>query len=232
MARLRAADTEDFYADDPEWLKLLDHELRGELDEVKKELADALRGSRVRVFHGCRTDDAGVYFREGLKVHRWDELIAQVRVLVDADEHRRDRKSVIEQTIAELGKYRNLDEGHSYVVLDERPLIEDSAHYLIYGSELISAAFRQAGQGFLRERGTPTMLLIDLPLSIADLHERCELARDMLQEWTRQIAWGCDEVAKVDFTFTLKADLPREHIVGHYHPRELRVHPGSFAGLT
>src|SRR3954454_22335970 len=130
MARLRAADTEDFYADDPEWLKLLDHELRGELDEVKKELADALRGSRVRVFHGCRTDDAGVYFREGLKVHRWDELIAQVRALVDADEHRRDRKSVIEQTIAELGNYRNLDEGHSYVVLDERPLIEDSAHYL------------------------------------------------------------------------------------------------------
>src|SRR5829696_161704 len=52
---------------------------------------------------------------------------------------RTNRKSVIEQTIAELGKYRNLDEGHSCVVLDERSLIEDSAHYLIYGSELICA---------------------------------------------------------------------------------------------
>src|SRR4051794_39222171 len=58
--------------------------------------------------------------------------------------------------------------------------------------------------------------------SIVGSGECCDLAKDMLREWTRQAAWEPDEVVKVDFTFTLRTDLPPEHIVGHYHPRELR----------
>jgi hypothetical protein len=68
--RLREQDTVGFYVDGSEWLVLLRSQLRVELDETVGSLANALCQTRLRTFHGCRTEDVGEYFRNGFRVHR------------------------------------------------------------------------------------------------------------------------------------------------------------------
>jgi hypothetical protein len=220
--RLREHDTSDFYIDGSEWLELLQSELRIELDEAVSGLADVLERARVRTFHGCRTDDAGKYFRHGLRMHRREELAEELRALVARNERFAWLLPRLEDRIAELERsFGSIDEGRCYVVLDDRALLERAAHYLIYGSEWMCAVVNGRVLGPLLEHGVPTMLEIELPLQFASPSQREQLARKLLHEWTRQIATRPKRVAVVDFTFALRLDLDPEFVVGHYHPKVL-----------
>jgi hypothetical protein len=53
-------------------------------------------------------------------------------------------------------------------------------------------------------------------------HDREQLARVLLQEWTRIKANKPDWVPERDFTFFLRADIPNTLIVGHRHPDKVR----------
>ncbi len=125
---LRQSDYKDFCDDDPEWLELLATQLHLSIDETINDLAVAIAQTKIRTFHGCRTSDAGEYFREGLRIHRKCELKERACLLVEQNE------------ISTLTSGIDIDEGCCFVVLDKRALIKYAAHYLIYGSEFICAA--------------------------------------------------------------------------------------------
>src|SRR5690348_17187771 len=78
---LSSASPASSYVDDPAWLELLSSFLRDDLERIQAEIAEKLRAIKFKVFHGCRTVDAGEYFREGLQVHDRGVLMERVRRL-------------------------------------------------------------------------------------------------------------------------------------------------------
>lgn len=162
--------------------------LVADFDYHADALANALDPAVIRTFHGCRTDDAGSYFRHGLRIHDRAAMTAQVKAIVDGSEELAWMKSGLDAAIAEIDN--RLDPGRLYVVADDTVLLKHAAHYLIYGSEWISAVLGAAGRRVLLRRGAPTLLEIDLPLRMSSMQTRSELATKMLQEWTRLGATG------------------------------------------
>lgn len=218
---LQPGSERDLCWDDGEWLDVLDMELACELEDVAAELADCLGRATLRTFHGTRTADAGVYFREGLKVHDRTAMTRRLHDLVASHESLSAlRGNRLEKAISEIDN--TTDDGRLYVVADDTFFLDHAAHYLIYGSEWIMAVLGSEGRRFLRTHGTPTLLEIDLPLRMAHPDTRHAFARTMLREWTRMTCNRPDWSAPIDFAFCLQVDLPASCIVGHTHPTELR----------
>lgn len=220
LSSLKGVDHEAWCDDDLDWLCLLESYLELPLKITKRELVVSLGQMTVRTYHGCRTEDAGHYFGQGLRGHRRVELEAEVRSFLERTEELGWWLSGLTQRIAEVES--NIDEGCCYVVLDPRPLLERAAHYLIYGSEWRLAVLGNIGRRAIRQIGAPTLLEIDLPLRMVDPHFRENLAKELLQEWTRQFVSQTSRVRWIDFTFKVRQDIPPEHIVAHSHPEALR----------
>jgi hypothetical protein len=210
--KIRGYDTSDFYDDNSEWLKLLGQQLTIGVDVAVKRLAAALVQTSMRTYHGCRPKDVRTYFEQGLRIHCRQELKAQFQTLIpDNALLSTKQEEVLED------KFRN---GKLYVVVDDRYLVDFAGHYMIYGSEWLMAVLPYH-RDLLLESGTPTVLEISLPLARVDFKTRIELARYMLLEWARQLVRN-GEIILFDFSFMFKENLPRELIVSHFHPGEIR----------
>jgi hypothetical protein len=69
--------------DDFEWLKILESKLAARpIESVIDDLASALDPVVLRVYHGCRVADAGVFHREGLRINSPEALAEDVRRIV------------------------------------------------------------------------------------------------------------------------------------------------------
>lgn len=193
--------------------------MAGGLDDLLRDLGDDLSLATLRVYHGTRTDDAGVFFREGLKVRDRAAIVARLAVLTGSvpDEA---PSSALGGAVADVGNEH--DVGRLYVVVDERPLLERAAQYLTCGSEWMLAVSDAEGRRRLRAHGAPTLLEIDLPLAMTNAMYGQAFARVMSREWARLICDRPDWAAPLDFTFCLYVDIPPACVVGHRHPTDLR----------
>jgi hypothetical protein len=108
------------------------------------------------------------------------------------------------------------------VVVSDKCLLDQAAHYLIHGSEWIMSLFDEHARRYLRDIGVPTLLEIDLPFTATNPSDRCAFAEDMLMEWTRLACNGEEWIAPINISFLLVKDLPAKCIVGHSHPPGLR----------
>lgn len=216
---LKPGEFRDICWDDLEWRDVLSGVLKSSFEVCAEGLADALDGAFLLTFHGCRTEDAGEYHSDGLKVHDRETMAARLHGIVESNPSLAWMKDRLNAAISEIDN--EIDVGRLYVVVDDTGLLEEAAHYLIYHSEWIVAVLGEAGRPVLRSRGVPTLLEIDLPLRMASRFARKELALVMLCEWTRCICNEPDWSAPIDFSFCLDEDIAAEFIVGHSHPREL-----------
>jgi hypothetical protein len=137
LRRLKPGRFRDLCWDDLEWSDVLQRCLVADFDYHADALANALDPAVILTFHGCRTDDAGSYFRGGLRVHDRAAMTAQVRAIVDGSEELAWMKGRVDAAIAEIEN--ELNPGRLYVVADDTVLLKHAAHYLIYGSEWIAA---------------------------------------------------------------------------------------------
>ncbi|MGH6709856.1 MAG: hypothetical protein ACREEK_12880 [Bradyrhizobium sp.] len=220
LKRLKPGVFRDVCWDDTDWLDVLDRSLKQLVGGVTDDLADALRLGVIRTYHGCRTEDAGSYFRDGLLVHRNEALKVRARAIVDAHPELEYMKDTLEQRMAE--KDTAHDEGRAYVVVSDESLLKFGGHYMIQGSEWIMSLFDGYGQRFLRAAGAPTLIEIDLPFSRTLDGDRRAFAKGMLMEWTRLTCNGEEWIAPIDISFLLFEDLPASCIVGHTHPATVR----------
>ena len=129
-------------------------------------------------------------------------------------------RSTLDRRIAEIDS--PIDDGRCYVVVSDKCLLDQAAHYLIHGSEWIMSLFDEHARRFLRDIGAPTLLEIDLPFSATLDSDRRAFAEDMLMEWTRLACNGEEWIAPINISFVLFEDVPAERIVGHSHPAKLR----------
>jgi hypothetical protein len=216
MRRLRPGRFRDICWDDSDWLETLGRCIKGSVDDLIFSLGIALLSAKIRTYHGCHTEDAGSYFREGLLTHNRERLKARALAIIEAHEELHYFKSQLDRAIAEVNN--ELDHGKTYVVLSDEAMLRDSAHYLIHGSEWIMALFDERGRRVLRGLGAPTFIEIDLPGAMTHSDDRNQLARVMLMEWIRLACNGHEWSAPVDFSFLLIRDVPPACVVGHSHP--------------
>ena len=219
MRRLKPGRVREICWDDSEWLEVLGKCLVDDLDFHTEDLADALDGAIQRVYHACRTEDAGRYFREGLRVHDRAAMEAEVKALVSSCRELRALAGCIDERIASIDKA--IDIGRLYVAVDDAVLLDHAAQYLIFGSEWISDVLGHPHRNALKSLGVPTLLEIDLPLSMIGFEIRKDFSSRLLREWTRLQCNGTDWSAPIDFTFSLVTDVPADWIVGHSHPSVL-----------
>lgn len=213
---LRAAKSSRYAVDDPRWLSLLERLADTSYEWLCERLGEALEPSTIRAFHGCRTEDAGSYFREGIKLGDRAECDALAEQML-----REDPRLAFHDRRSDHDMQHCDSDGRCYVVADDRFMLRVAGHYLINGSEWRQSIFGERGIQMMRERGAPTLLEIDLPLSLCGSHTREELARFMLREWARTTAKAPDSIIEIDFTFILDVPVPAECIIGHSHPAKI-----------
>ena len=208
---------QDICWDDSDWLKMTQVILRFEVEYVSECLADSLSFATARTYHGCRTENADLYHQAGIL--RNDPLILanEVRRIVSEEDRLAHLRPVIEQRLRDFDSI-DRDTGRLYLVLDDRGLTNSAEHYLLYGSEWIQCLLGFEAHEALRQRGYPTIITVDLPLSMVTPHEREELAEALMQEWTRVKVNRPDWVPELDFTFCLREDIPSALVVNHFHP--------------
>lgn len=217
--RLRPGNFRDLCWDDSEWQRVLQGSVFADVDSIAESLADAFDRSTFRAYHGCRTEDAGSYFRGGLLRHDRTVLTERMRAFVESEPELAWLRDRLNDYIAR--NTNTIDDGRLYVVAGDEAMIGHFGHYLIYGSEWISAVLGAYGRRVLLNRGTPTIIEVDLPMKCMSHSMRTEFARVMLREWTRLICNEPDWIAPIEFGITLQFDLPPEFVVGHYHPQEI-----------
>jgi hypothetical protein len=223
--RLRRMDPDKFYCDDLSWLDEATEWVPFQTP-VQLELPARLLTYRVRTFHACRPRDIRTYLRHGLRKLRLGEASRQLRRLIARHERLaalRD-ESALQTALARIEDSGR--EGWLYVGLDDRPLVEDAGHYLIYGSEYFAAVLAQAGgwwfQEVLKTEGVPTVLVVDLPLKLASDSDVEAFSNLLLVEWAKGTVRRRWAAPWEDFSFSLAADLPPDYLTDHYDPARIR----------
>lgn len=218
---LLAEKRRDWSHDDPSWLKLLEKYALCDVGHLSEKIAIAWQGRTVRVFHGCRTEDAGSYHRSGIRVHDREALVASAKRLVEAHPELGHTSGSIDQMVGKIDP-ENGRTGLVFVVLDARPLVEQYGHYVLYGSEYVVCLLPLSLRQILRSMGVPTVIEVDLPLRKTPHWIRVDLAEALLQEWTRQQINRSKWTAPIDFGFGLRKPIIPQWVIGHFHPAQVR----------
>jgi hypothetical protein len=217
IRHLQRLGEQDICWDDSDWLKHTQTVLRFDVGSVTEPLGDALSFATARTYHGCRTEDVASYHQAGILLNNPLVLADEVRRIVREEEQLAHLRPVIEQRLRDFGS-KDRDAGRLYLAMDDRGLTNSAGQYLLYGSEWIQCVLGFEAHETLRRRGYPTVIAVDLPLSLVTTHEREQLAKVLLQEWTRIKVNRPDFVPELDFTFCLHEAIPSTLIVSHHHP--------------
>lgn len=226
ITRLRKLGAQELCWDDPAWLDVASTVLRWSVETVVDELGEALIDATLRVYHGCRVLDAGLYHHHGIRANNPAQLADEVRRIVTEEDDLAWARAHVESWIRGFDS-TDRDRGWLYLVVDDHSLVDRAGNYLNYGSEWITVLLPEAARPVLRQRGIPTLISVNLPLSSDREDGRKSFARALLQEWTRIKVNRPDWSAPIDYTIALKRDVPAEWVVAHTHPE---VIPDNYYG--
>jgi hypothetical protein len=179
--------------------------------------------THIRVYHACRTTDTRFYYLRGLQVLRREELRQMaVRIFV-TPRFPEISEGMIEKAIADA--WLDKRDERVFVGLDDRYLIRYCGHYLIQGSErLMGLAVRlkpMTGKDYihvLRNLGTPTMFVCELPFSLITEHEARQLSGIIVERLFEEMLLGKRLDRQLSFTIKSRNDIPPACIKRHYHP--------------
>jgi len=211
----------DLCCDDSEWKTMLVEQLDEEYDITADALSRAFEDVRMRAYHGCRPTDPAAYTQVGIRVANWNDRMRALTVTLDELRLSRAERDEILAKAQGRREAPDIDIGKIFLAIDERHLIKNCGHYLLLGSEWQAARLGNSHYQALRQRGVPTSFHIDFPLSWISDSARLELAEQVLAEWVRLKTLALSETKKLDFTFTLRRNIPANLIVGHIHPEAI-----------
>lgn len=161
--RIKLADTKDWYLDNSEWVDLLAHCLDEDADDLVDELTERLIGQTLRAYHGCRPANLDSYRKHGIRMLDCTAIIVLTREWLETVPNNEGLLPLLSDMTERVGPATR--EGHVYFGLDDRFLVEHCGHYLIYGSEFLTAGFGRQRQ-VLTTRGRPTVIEVDVPIGL------------------------------------------------------------------
>lgn len=207
-----------FYDDDTEWLTLLESALSDTLEKTETDFAEYLCDHSVRLAHGCRPSNLASYMRLGIRPYNAESFREVLEIFLKKRTVAPYRSSILEAA-AKL-KDRG-DELKVFLALDERSLLTYAGHYLIYGSEWLTAALGENGRQALKRNGVPTLLYVNWPFRNASRSERSQFALRIFREWVRLTCLGSVTTSFADFTFVAAGRVDESLLLGHSHPNRI-----------
>lgn len=178
---------------------------------------------RIRMFHGCRTEDVGSYFRDGFRTLDSDKQIQKARSIFLSSQFPQITDEHIVAAARELNRQGR--QNILYFCLDDVHLITWAGHYLVYGSEYLSAMAASLSSatgidlmGHLRNTGIPTIFVCDVPHSFIQQPDVVSLLIDIIIRTIDEPYALGQKIPSIDFTFEFYSSLPASVITSHYHP--------------
>lgn len=216
-------------SDDLRWLDDIIRLKRGMEVDSRTLLSDRL-SKRFRAFraaHGARPEEVPQYYRDGLLPLSPGSSHDQARKIFLSGEFPELTEDHLQHAIERVGA--DLRAGRVWFAGNEKMLVEDCGHYMLYGSEYLTALAAWIGnhsdyRQVLKRFGVPTVFVCDVPLSY------------IAQDWIDSIAGKALEMVFLDLqdseefeelrhfeaSFCIHQRLPAHCIVGHHHPSGMR----------
>jgi len=184
--------------------------------------------SGVRCYHCCRPPDVRSYLKNGIMPLRIQSAIEFARRVFVFESTQPVTEEVFNSAVNEVET--DTRDGISYFGIDDRTLLRDGGHYLLYGSEYvcgIAATLTRFQFGaydyrqLLKNYGIPTVFTCNIPFQLIREGTLLELSRVIICD-----LFGPESedpfVREIDFTISISSPLGPQYIAGYYHPT--RIH--------
>ncbi|MAZ69785.1 hypothetical protein [Porticoccus sp.] len=213
--------------DDLSWLNTIVLNVLHEDIDSKQLLAERFDShyKALRVYHGARAENLTSYYEKGLIPLNPDTMHERARNIFLSGQYPELTEELLEKAIAAVGhEYRG---GRVYFEANEKLLINQCGHYMLYGSEYLACIAvnlpSRNYQSDLKKIGRPVMLVCDVPIEMISGSVMLELAGWCLQMIFENLLFGEVEDDEPGlFGFCIHRALPSQCIVGHYHPVAIR----------
>lgn len=230
LEEVRRIDLNVIFPEDLEWLEeITSRHSTLTTAQIIEQFADAFvnRFSKVRLFHGCRPREVSSYYTKGFlppDQNLFNELIDNVF----------SPKNHPEITQAMMSQARNalndeMREGKIYFVVDDVLLVQQFGHYLVYGSEYVTALARLLQEytqkdyrSYLKRIGTPTVFACDFPIQHLDRETLHGYIINIFHETLRQSNNLVGHTRLLDYAFVFSELIRADYIQSHYHPPQIR----------
>lgn len=208
-----------------DWLDSTIERARGLEVDSKELLADRLQRHfrAIRAVHGTRTSDLASYYTKGLLPLDPESIHARARAIFLSGEFPELSEDAVRRAIADVGT--DLRDRRVFFDGNERMLVEECGHYLLYGSEYLIAIAAHLGNGrdyrqVLKRFGQPTVFVCDVPLKMIHPSWIAGMAGSALAAVFQELLDGEDYVVDQESGagFCIHQPLGPEWIVGHFHP--------------
>lgn len=218
-------------SDDLSWLDCIIHRTHGEYVDSKFLMTQGLRKRYkfLRAVHGTRAEDVEVFYRDGLVPLVPESFHNQAREIFLSGQYPELTEKSLQAAIATVGA--DLREKRVFFEANEEMLIKQAGHYMLYGSEYLTAIAANLGdridyRQILKKRGLPTLFVCDVPIDFIAERTLQEFSGAALQIVFQELLDGPD--FQIDrwrgAGFYIQKPLPPGKLVGHYHP-EIRHDP-------
>lgn len=174
----------------------------------------------VKVYHGCRPANIENYYQKGITPLNPKEIQILFRNTFKEYSSEADIQLAINKVDLEVIA------GFVFVVLDDRAIIENGGHYLIYGSEYQNCLAinlpraTEETRDILKKFGKATIFVCKLPFS--KLIELENIVRLLLADHFSRVAHNRNDVHIIDHTLLLKESIKPTDIITHYHPLRIK----------
>jgi hypothetical protein len=207
----------DQFDDDSIWIEMIHDAIEGTVEDTTRRIIEKIKQKEVISFHACRPLDIGEYTEHGIQPLNRERLMEQISSMAYSNHLVALKLQEIEKAVNEWEP--GIDEGRVFTALDDRELLHNSGHYLVYGSETVNSILMKSGlKGVLKSTGIPTIFRICQKLSQFNMQQHHELASEMLLDWSRRKLTQSDRVTILNFTLFGECVIPPERILGHNHP--------------
>lgn len=213
--------------DNTSWLDRIVRKVKGINVDVKYELAWLLADcfEAIRAFHGCCPNETSSYYMQGIRRLNPQEYNKIAKEHFLSGKFPKLQESDVLAAIEDMKSDNR--EGLVFFEAHEKMLLQYCGHYMLYGSEYLlgiaAALSRRDGSDYrrtLKEKGTPTVFVCDVPFKLIGFDTVLELSGCLIEvlfekfldsDYKHPQPGNC-------FGFPIRYDLPPEFIVGHYHP--------------
>lgn len=212
-------------SDDLSWLDELVLQVRGIHVDSKAELAKRLldRYRAIRACHGTSAPTVDSFYEQGLRPLAIEEFHDQARQIFLSGNYLELSEDNLKSAIENVGPATR--EGRIYFEANEWFLKEMCGHYLLYGSEYLTALAANLGgtrdyRRVLKERFPPTLFVCDVPLETLYPGTVTEFAGIALESIFQELRVGPTYAPNKwrGAGFSIRVPLESSCIVGHCHP--------------
>lgn len=211
--------------DDLSWLDQLIQSVRRLNVDTKALVAERIvaKYTALRAVHGTQASDLNSFYQSGLRPLDPHSFQEKAKAIFLSGEFPELTAADLEKAFIEVG--REVREGRVWFEANEVLLIDHCGHYMLYGSEYLTAIAahlggRQDYRQVLKRAGKPTLFVCDVSLGFISGHTLKEFAGTAVEMVFQELLDGDG------FTpdrgrgagFCIRKTLPPSSIVGHYHP--------------